>query len=424
MHRRIWCILIGLLIYPQISSAQVSDTDEVEEIKRRIDILAQEIERLKLGNAAVTADRSQFGLGPAASKVYRTERGVSIGGYGEMVYNNFATEKDDGSAAGIGDRSDFLRAIIYVGYKFNNNWLLNTEFEFEHASTGKVGEVSAEFVHLEYTYRPEFNLRFGLLLLPMGLVNELHEPTVYMGANRPDVEGAIIPSTWRENGIGIYGDTGLISYRAYLVNGFKGAGFSSSGLRGGRQKGSKALTDHFALTGRVDVTPQTGVTIGGSFYGGYSGQDLLNGTDKLNVPTGIFEGHVDIRHKGLWVSALGAYSKLGEVTELNNALGLTGNNSVGETLSGFYIQAGYDVLTHTGYTAQSLMPYIRYETLNTQASVPTGFLKNPARDVNSLTVGVAYNPESRIVFKADFKNVNNGTGTGLNQFNGLVGYIF
>ncbi|HCQ03511.1 MAG TPA: hypothetical protein DIT99_23725, partial [Candidatus Latescibacteria bacterium] len=82
MHRRIWCILIGLLIYPQISSAQVSDTDEVEEIKRRIDILAQEIERLKLGNAAVTADRSQFGLGPAASKVYRTERGVSIGGDG------------------------------------------------------------------------------------------------------------------------------------------------------------------------------------------------------------------------------------------------------------------------------------------------------------------------------------------------------
>ncbi len=422
MRHLLWCILIGLLIWPQISFAQ--SIDEVEKLKRRIDILAQEIEQIKLGKATVTADRSQFGLGPAASKVYRTERGIAIGGYGEMVYHNFATEKDDGSAAGKGDLSDFLRAIIYVGYTFNNNWLLNTEFEFEHASTGKAGEVSAEFVHLEYTYRSEFNLRFGLLLLPMGLVNELHEPTVYMGANRPDVERAIIPSTWRENGLGICGDTGLISYRAYLVNGFKGAEFSSSGLRGGRQKGSKALTDHFALTGRVDVTPQAGVTIGGSFYGGYSGQDLLNGTDKLKVPTGIFEGHVDIRHKGLWVSALGAYSKLGEVTELNKALGLTGNNSVGETLSGFYIQAGYDVLTHTGYTALSLMPYIRYETLNTQASVPTGFLKNPARDVNSLTVGVAYTPESRIVFKADFKNVNNGAGAGLNQFNGQMGYIF
>lgn len=424
MRHRIWCVLIGLLICPQISFAQTSNTDEMEELKRRIDILAQEIEQLKLGEATVTADQSQFGLGPAASKIYRTERGVSIGGYGEMVYNNFATEKDDGSAAGKGDQSDFLRAIIYVGYKFNNNWLLNTEFEFEHASTGKAGEVSAEFVHLEYTYRSEFNLRFGLLLMPMGLVNELHEPTVYMGANRPNIEGAIIPSTWRENGLGIYGDTGMVSYRAYLVNGFRGAGFSSSGLRGGRQKGSKARTDHFALTGRLDITPRPGVILGGSFYGGYSGQDLLNGTDKLNVPTSIFEGHVDIRHKGLWVSALGAYSKLGEVTELNNALGLTGNNSVGETLSGFYIQAGYDVLTRTEYNAQSLIPYARFETLNTQASVPTGFLKNPVRDVNSLTVGIAYHPESRIVFKADFKNVDNEAGTGLNQFNGQVGYIF
>jgi hypothetical protein len=424
MRRRIWCVLIGLLICPQVSLAQASNPDDMEELKRRIDILAQEIEQLKLGEAAVTADQSQFGLGPAASKIYRTQRGVSIGGYGEMVYNNFATKKDDGSAAGKGDQSDFLRAIIYVGYKFNNKWLLNTEFEFEHASTGKAGEASAEFVHLEYTYRPEFNLRFGLLLVPMGLVNELHEPTVYMGTNRPDIEQAIIPSTWRENGLGIYGDTGVISYRAYLVSGFKGAGFSSSGLRGGRQKGSKALTDHFALTGRIDVRPRPGVTLGGAFYGGYSGQDLLNGTDKINVPTGLFEGHVDIRHKGLWISALGAYSKLGEVADLNNALGLTGNNSIGKTLSGFYVQAGYDVLTRTEHNAQSLMPYARYETLNTQSSVPTGFLKNPARDVNSLTIGVAYYPESRIIFKADFKNVNNDAGTGLNQFNGQIGYIF
>lgn len=422
--RRIWFLLIGLLFCPQASFSQASDADTVDELKRRIDILAQEIEQLKLGEAAVTADQIQFGLGPAASKIYRTERGVSIAGYGEMVYNNFAKEKDDGSPAGKGDQSDFLRAIIYIGYKFNTSWLLNTEFEFEHATTGAAGSASAEFVLLEYTYRPEFNLRFGLLLAPMGLVNELHEPTVYMGANRPDIEGSIIPTTWRENGLGIYGDTGKISYRAYILNGLKGAGFSSGGLRGGRQKGSKALTDHFGFTGRLDITPQPGVTVGGSFYGGYSGQDLLNGTDELNVPTGIFEGHVDIRHKGLWFSALGAYSKLGEVTELNNALGLTGSNSVGETLSGFYVQAGYDVLTRTEYNAQTLMPYVRYETLNTQASVPTGFSKNPARDISSLTVGVAYYPESRIVFKADFKNVDNGAGTGLNQINGQMGYIF
>ena len=178
--------------------AQQTVSDSLSELSRRLDVLAQEIERLNLGEAAATADAGQYGLGPAASKIYRTARGVSIGGYGEMVYNRYAGEKENGTTSGKVDQFDMLRAIIYVGYKYNDNWLLNSEFEFEHASTGVAGSVSAEFVHVEYLRRPEFNLRFGLLLMPMGLVNELHEPTVYMGVGRPDIERVIIPSTWRE----------------------------------------------------------------------------------------------------------------------------------------------------------------------------------------------------------------------------------
>lgn len=424
MYRRILIVTVGLLICPQVLFAQDDAKDETEELRRRIDALAQEIERLKLGEALVEADQMRFGFGPAASKIYRTERGVSIGGYGEAVYYNYAGSKDDGSN-GKADVTDLLRAIVYVGYKFNSKWLLNTEFEFEHGTTsGGAGSVSAEFVHLEYTHSPAFNMRFGLLLVPMGLVNELHEPTVYMGANRPDVEKAIMPSTWRENGLGIYGDTGVFSYRAYVVNGLRGARFSSGGLRGGRQKGGKAVSDHFGLVGRADVTPRPGFLFGGSVYYGNSGQDMARGNPNLKVPTGIYEGHVDIRHSGLWFSALAAFAKLDDVAALNEALGKTGSGSVGETLNGYYVQAGYDLLHRTAYTGQSFMPYLRYERLNTQASVPSGYESNPANDKGSITLGAAYQPEPRIVFKADYKNNNNESDSGLDQFNLQVGYVF
>ena len=116
MYSRILIAVIGLLIVPQVLFAQVDTMEDSEEIKRRIDALAQEIERLKLGEALVEADQSRFGFGPAASKIYRTERGVSIGGYGEAVYYNYAGERDDGSS-GKADVTDLLRAIVYVGYK-------------------------------------------------------------------------------------------------------------------------------------------------------------------------------------------------------------------------------------------------------------------------------------------------------------------
>lgn len=432
MRRLIWCLAVGLLAIGRPVQAQDSAADTLAELTRRVNILAEEIERLKLGSTAATADESQYGLGPAASKVYRAEGGVSIGGYGEMVYTNFAGKKDNGAVGGKTDQLDFLRAIVYVGYKFNDRWLLNSEFEFEHATTGSGGEVSAEFVHLEYLYRPELNLRVGLLLLPMGLVNELHEPTVFMGVDRPDIERVILPSTWRENGAGLFGNVGRVSYRTYVINGLKAEGFSASGLRGGRQKGASAKANHFAWTGRVDVTPVSGITVGGAGYAGYSGQDRVLSGKKLKVPTTILEGHVDVRYQGIWLSALGTRATLGEVDLLNQAFTapngaaspLTGAASIGKTLQGFYVQAGYDLLTRTRYTRQTLMPYVRYEAYNTQAAVPTGYAKDPSKEVRNLTVGAAFYPESQVVFKMDFRNVDNEAKTGLNQWNIGVGYIF
>ena len=107
--------------------------------------------------------------------------------------------------------------------------------------------------------------------------------------------------------------------------------------------------------------------------------------------------------------------QLDDVTELNQALGFTGNQSVGEQLEGGYLEAGYDVLPDNGRS--SLIPYLRWEQLNTQVEVPDGWSANPANDQTLVTLGVAYQPIPQLIFKAEYLNVDNQAGTGVDQFN-------
>ena len=396
-----------------------SEADRLAELERRLEVLAAEIEKLRIGEAAAAADQSAYGMGPAASKIYRTERGLSIGGYGELLYQRFDSARDDGAPSGRRDTFDLQRGIFYFGYKWSDKWLLNAEVEYEHAGE----EVSLEFAYLDYLWRPEANVRAGLVLVPMGFVNELHEPTVFLGANRPSIERLIIPSTWRENGFGLFGEAGSLSYRSYIVNGFDAAGFAASGLRGGRQNGGQALAEDFAWVGRLDYTGVPGLLVGGSAYVGSAGQDLRTaGGRSVDVGVQIFEGHAEVRWHGLQARALVVQADLDDVTDLNAALGLTGAGSVGEKLSGYYLELGYDVLAGRGEKA--LIPFARFESYNTQDEVPAGFRANAANDVESLTLGLAWKPFEQIVVKTDWQDLDNAAGTGVDQFNVLLGYVF
>jgi hypothetical protein len=397
------------------------DAGRLAELERRIEVLAAELERLRIGEAAAVADESEFGLGPAASKIYRTERGLSIGGYGEVIYQHFDEARDDGVAANRSDQFDLLRAVLYFGYKWSDRWLLNTEIEYEHAGGG---EVWVEFAYIDYLWRPEANVRAGLLLVPMGFLNELHEPTVFLGATRPDIERVILPTTWRENGFGLFGEVGPLTYRTYVVNGLRGAGFTAGGLRGGRQRGKEARAEDFAWVGRLDFTGVPGLLVGGSAYIGGSGQDLKTASgEEIGVDTTLLEGHLEWRWRGLELRAMAVQGELDDVAELNRALNLTGSASVGEKLTGHYVQLGYDVLSPRG-GEQALTPYVRWERYNTQDEVPAGFRANPANDVESLTLGFAYQPIDQVIVKADYQDYDNEAGTGLDQFNVLLGYIF
>ncbi|MBI2618987.1 MAG: hypothetical protein HYW57_02795, partial [Ignavibacteriales bacterium] len=228
------------------------EADSLKEIRRQIDILVEELERLKLGEVAEPSYEAQRGLGPAAAKVYQLKKtGVSIAGYGEVVYENYAKERDDRAAANKPDKIDYLRNVIYVGFRYDDWILFNSEVEFEHGSTGKGGEVSVEFGYVELMLSRLFNVRAGMVLPPVGIINEKHEPSTFFGSLRPQVERSIIPSTWRTNGIGSYGELGSsLNYRAYVVEGFNAKNFSDAdGVRGGRQSGASARAENFGLTG-------------------------------------------------------------------------------------------------------------------------------------------------------------------------------
>ncbi|HVS18800.1 MAG TPA: hypothetical protein VMT18_09400, partial [Planctomycetota bacterium] len=212
--------------------------EENAELRRRIDLVAEDVESMRLSDVITPVGESYRGMGPAASKIYFTQQGLSIGGYGEV----FARFDDAGT-----DSADALRGIVYIGYRFSDKWLLNTEIELEHAD-----EAFLEFAYVDYLAQPAFNVRAGLLLAPMGFLNELHEPTTFFGVARPGVETVILPTTFRENGAGVHGELGDFIYRAYVLNGFDAEGFSAGGLRGGRQKGSQTLAEDWAVTGRLD----------------------------------------------------------------------------------------------------------------------------------------------------------------------------
>ena len=413
------------LIDPPVSTAptaptqtQEADSARLAALERRIEAVTRELERMQLGRDVVEADSSILGLGPAASKVYRVNQGVSLGGYGEFLYENFAAQRQDGSRSGALDKFDALRAILYVGYKFNDRLIFNSELEIEHAK-----ESFLEFAYLEYLLSDHLGVRAGMLLAPLGLVNELHEPPVFLGTERPVTENRIIPTTWRENGIGLFGGGDAFSWRLYLMNSFNGAKFSAAGLRGGRQKGSKALAEDMGVAGRFDYTGTPGLLLGLSAYSGETAQGQeLNG-QPVGGRVRIWDAHFDYKTHGWDLRALVAGAQVSDVAAMNSLIGLEGAEGIGTDMLGWYVQAGYDVL-RASRSAHQLIPYVRYERVNTQRGVALGYSANPATDLTVTSIGAAWRPIPQAILKIDYQIHSTAANTGVDQLNASLGWLF
>lgn len=418
--------VISVIVLTLLPAAGVlaQEADSLKEIRRQIDILIDELEQMKLGEVAEPVYEPQRGLGPAAAKVYQLRKsGVSLAGYGEVVYENYKENRDDGAASAKPDKIDYLRNVLYVGFRFNDWILFNSEVEFEHGSTGKGGEVSVEFGYVELMLSKAFNFRAGMVLPPVGIINEKHEPSTFFGSLRPQVERSIIPSTWRTNGIGAYGDLGpSLNYRAYLVEGLNAKNFTDAdGLRGGRQSGASARAENFALTGRLEFTGIQGGVIGGSFYAGNSGQGQTDSLGTIEAATKLWSLHAEYAWNSLELRALIA----GVTVDDAGRVSVLSGKTIGSKMSGWYVVAGYDLmpLLSPG-SQQSIAPFVQYESLNTHAALASGFSANKAFDRSTLSIGVSYKPHPNVAFKVDYQDIKNAVGTGINQWNAAVNYLY
>ena len=393
------------------------------EQDRKIDVLAHELDALKR-SIVLPETRSltgAYGFGPAASKVYGVERGLSIGGYGEFNFQKFVNDQQDGRHGEF----DVARFVLYTGFKFTDRIILNSEIEFEHAVVAgdKDGEAEVEFVNLDFLAWKQLNFRLGLLLVPVGFINEIHEPPFFHGVFRPEVEQRIIPTTWREGGVGVFGTLAPgLDYRAYLMNGLRARRYASDGIREGSQEGSEALANDLAGTVRLDYTPFAGALVGASFFAGDAGQNETFAGRKPDVFTLLWETHAQLRWRGLELRALGAFTHIDDAALVSAELGET----IATDQYGFYVEAAYDVVPLLfPASTQYFAPFFRYENFDTQDGVPRGFARVPGNAVQLYTVGASYKPHPQVVLKVEYRDFDSGNRSPTpDEVNFGAGFVF
>ncbi|PID79080.1 hypothetical protein CSB20_11900 [bacterium DOLZORAL124_64_63] len=394
-----------------LTSATFTQAQTTRELMDKVDVLTEEVAELRqqLNLPATEEERqaSVYGMSPVAAKVYGANRGLSIGGYGEFYYKNKLDEGQHNSG-------DFYRFITYVGYKFNDRVIMNTEIEHEHATTsgnyaGKGGSVSVEFSYLDFLIQESFNLRMGNLLMPMGFLNTLHEPVFYHGNLRPSLEKYIIPTTWRELGIGAHGSFAEnFTYAAYIVNGLDGNDFGSSGVRGGRQKGNRVAFDDLGLLAALDWEHEGVFWLGGSFYKGGADHNGMTNSDlaEITVSNWIGEMHAQYRNKGFQGRAMFATAGIDGAEELGTAL----DKLIPKTQRGFYVEAAYNIapmiFENPSFT---LTPFVRVEDLALQNSIPNipdgsggYYAASPSKDMTIWVIGLETKPHDQVVVKLDY----------------------
>ncbi len=442
------CLCLSLItpfVTPPAHAETAASEARLSEVEKKLDAALAEIARMQTGggSADTATFRSRLGFAPAASKVYGVASGLSIGGYGEMLLEKADRRRENDALTGRAPSLDLYRVVFYIGHKFNDELLFNSELEWEHSGvfdeaevevdplTGEgeaelSGESLVEFAYLDWSRHRAFGVRAGKVLVPMGLVNEQHEPPVYLGARRPDVERNLVPSTWSANGAGVFGEIANgLEYRAYVLEGLDGSGLSAgSAIRGGRQGGSASVTTHPAFAARVDWRGTAGLVLGVSGYTADTWQDAQPSGTHLSPRISMVDAHARWQWRGLQTAGLWVQGSLTQAGALSDALGLTGTSRLGERFSGGYLEAAYDVLplAYPG-TRYAFMPYARFESYDTQDSVPGGS-EAATNERTVLTVGAAFKPHPNVIVKADRQQRSNAADTDASQWNVALGWMF
>ncbi len=347
---------------------------------------------------------------------------TSVGGYGEVHYTNATGPNTPGEV-------NLTRVVLYLAHSFNEKIAFRSELEVEDAKVAggePGGEVALEQAYLDYQIIPAFTLRTGLVIVPIGIVNEVHEPPTFNGVDRPNFDRDVIPTTWREIGVGavgtLAGGSGL-SYRAYLVNGLKASGFEPvSGIRGGRQEGKEASFANPSLTGRLEWA-RPGLRVGGSFwYGGSANQDPALGTGSFDNAVALISADARYDTGPFMFRGVLANISIADAEAINAAYGA----QVGSRINGGYVEGAYNLLAALApKSVQRLNAFLRYENYDTQAKVPVGIVRDESLARRITTFGLSYKPVYNAVFKGDYQLQRTKSGLGEGEVLSLgVGYQF
>ncbi len=349
---------------------------EIEALKsQQQDTAKQAADADEKAEAAVVAVEES---GSTASSQSSWADRTTIGGYGELHYNNINND-------GIDDKKeiDFHRFVLFFGHEFTDKLRFFSEFELEHAlaGDGKKGEVELEQAYIEYDIRDNLQTRGGVFLMPVGILNETHEPTTFYGVERNDVESIIVPSTWWEAGGGLNGyfDNG-ISWDLALTSGLAipTTGDNAFRVRSGRQKVSEAIANDFAYTGRLKYTGIQGLELAGTLnYQSDASQESGDGLDSGL----LYETHAIYQNGPFQLRALYA----------------------GWDFDGSAVKAADADRQHGWYIEPSIRPwqqlgfYARYEDLDGART----------RDkFKQWEIGANYWPHEDVVLKIDYRNRN------------------
>jgi len=358
---------------------------------------------------------SHSSLGVAASKVYNSSSSVSLGGYGEYKFKKYTNFKNFVSTTANDTRkkSEFniVRFVPYIGFKFNDWIVMNTEIEFEDGgarsdNTKNYKYAIVEFSYLDFMFDEKYNLRVGHLLVPFGLVNLNHEPTAYLTAERPTVETLIIPSTWHTNGALIYGKLNQFEYYAGVVTSPDAGGLIEGRFLQQGRLGARQFTDDFSMVVRGVYDFENGINAGASFlYGKSSVQDELRpgvsteNSSNADIKITLAEVHMSYEDNGWNIQSLATYGDLGG--DLNSLPGSIGDSQVSSSVNGQYLTVGYDLLSSYG-TNQQLFAVCEVERLDMDAKNETKFSSN--YNFNEYSAGLSYFPDSKVVVKLEYNS--------------------
>ncbi len=412
MHKKTLLALAGLSLATVTQAASPSLEEmwalvqqqqaEIAQLKSQLNATEQRVAETEEKTEATFAAVEEVTSGPV-SKLAEWADKTTVGGYGEVHYNNLTSDNSNNSK----DEFDLHRFVLFFGHQFNDKLRMYSELEVEHniAGEGQNGEVEVEQAYIEYDYAQNHRAKAGVFLMPVGIINETHEPDAFYGVERNSVEKDILPATWWEGGVMFSGELAEgVSYDAGMHSGlYIDPTVSDWKIRDGRQKVSEAKGDDLAYTGRLKYTGVPGLELATTIQ--YQ-SDLWQGetfAGEDEVDATLWEAHAIYNRGPFGMRALYAHWDIDNAIETIKA--------GADEQEGFYVEPSYRLTEKLGLFA-------RYSEWDNQAG------SNNDSEKQQYDVGVNYWLDEHVVLKADYMRQEVESGDELRGFNLGVGWSF